>query len=70
MNDLNLKLVAPSGISVESRDPFGNSPDKTNNVECIDRLNPEAGVWTISVATQILQRGNSQPYALVISTPN
>ena len=67
VNDLDLKLVSPSGQETLAADPEANSPDRTNNVEGIDVTNPEPGAWKVFVTAHKVTPDLSQPYAIVIS---
>ncbi len=62
VNDLDLTVVSPSGKTY-----FGNGqPDRLNNVEGVDALQPEVGSWRINVRGVNVPQG-PQPFVLVVS---
>ena len=67
-NDLDLTITSPSGVVHSSRDANNITPDRFNNVEGIDRPDPESGNWTISVTPHQFSVGSSQQYTVIVST--
>ncbi|ADI74134.1 peptidase S8 and S53 subtilisin kexin sedolisin [Methanohalobium evestigatum Z-7303] len=67
INDLDLTVIGPNGT-----DYYGNSEvvtsghDRTNNIEEIDIMNPDTGVYTIKVDGYNVPQ-NPQPFSMVIS---
>jgi hypothetical protein len=62
VNDLDLIVVDPTGKQI-----YGNGkPDRLNNVEGVDILQPQKGTYRIVVEGVNVPQG-PQPYALVIS---
>jgi hypothetical protein len=67
INDLDLKVTAPSGAVTLAQDPDSNKPDRRNNVEGVDVPNPEVGAWKVNVTAHKVSPGISMPYAIVFS---
>ena len=67
VNDLDLKLVSPSGGEQLAADPDSNAPDRTNNVEGIDQNDPEEGDWKVIVTAHKVAADLAQPFTLVVS---
>ncbi len=67
VNDLDLMLETPAGEIVPAADQDGASPDRTNNVECIDQDDPVSGTWKVTVSPHRISQGQSQPFAMVVS---
>ena len=67
VSDLDLKVKSPARVEESAADPDGAFPDRTNNVEGVDKKNPAAGEWTITVTAHKVQPDLSQPYSIVMS---
>ena len=71
VNDLDLKVIPPSGASYLGNNfsggwtQTGGSADRLNNVENVYVANPSDGTWTVEVRGFNVPNG-PQPYALVI----
>lgn len=62
VNDLDLTVISPSGKTY-----LGNGqPDRLNNVEGVDVLQPEVGSWRVNVRGVNVPQG-PQPFVLVVS---
>ncbi|MBI2027813.1 MAG: PPC domain-containing protein [Deltaproteobacteria bacterium] len=67
MNDIDLEIVDPSGNVLY---PNGQSmPDRVNNAETIDVLQPKEGRYIVRIRGTTIPNGKNgmQPYALVVS---
>jgi hypothetical protein len=67
VNDLDLSVTSPAGVTTMAKDPDGNAPDRTNNVEGVDVANPAVGTWKVTVKAHKVSAGVSQPFAVVVS---
>jgi hypothetical protein len=65
VNDLDLRVVAPSGATVYPNG--GTQPDRLNNVEVVSIPQPVTGTYTITVSANHLGVGPRQGYALVMT---
>jgi subtilisin family serine protease len=68
VNDLDLAVRTPSGGMIYPNGLAG--PDATNNVETIEFVPNQTGVYTVQVEARSVPLGGSQPYALVVLAPN
>ena len=68
VNDLDLRVVAPSGAaSLGNESLHPGQPDRLNNVEVVSIPQPATGVYTITVSANRLGVGPRQGYALVMT---
>lgn len=67
VNDLNLKVIAPSGKKYNGNDffeePYNDEVDNVNNVEQVWLTKPETGTYTVTIEGYNIPKG-PQPYAL------
>lgn len=67
VNDLNLRVVTPSGETLNGNDffryPYDDEVDNLNNVEQVWIKHPEEGIYTVTVEGYNIPKG-PQPYAL------
>lgn len=67
VNDLDLRITAPNGIVSHGNEPLHpGQPDRLNNVEGI-AIQPQAGIYTITVAANRIAFGPKQSFALVVT---
>ena len=67
-NNLDLKVITPSGKVIFPNRMRG--PDSINNVEGIDIVNPQDGVYKLRIVAYNVPEGNDygkQPFSLVVS---
>ena len=67
VNDLDLTVTSPDGAVLHANGR--TRPDDLNNVEMIAFEADEAGVYLARVAARAVPMGGSQPYALVVRSP-
>lgn len=68
VNDLDLRVVDPSGDVLLGNDPLHpGQADRLNNVEVVSIPSPANGIWSVSVSAVRLGLGPRQSYALLIT---
>ena len=67
VNDLDLKLVGPSGTVHRGNEDLGGTPDRLNNLEVINVEAPIPGRYTVVIETHAIRSGHRQSAALVVS---
>jgi hypothetical protein len=67
VNDPDLTITSPSGVTISAEDPDGNRPDRANNVEGIDQPAPTAGKWKVKVTAHNVSPRINRPFTVVIS---
>jgi hypothetical protein len=68
VNDLDLRVVDPSGATFLGNEPLHpGQPDRLNNVEAVSIPQPLAGTYSVSISANRLGLGPRQGYALVVT---
>lgn len=75
VNDLDLRLISPSGTTyspwvldpVNFENPATTGDDSINNVEVVEVSNPPAGVYTVRVTHKGTLTGSPQAFSLVMT---
>ncbi|MGZ8710510.1 MAG: S8 family serine peptidase, partial [Thermoanaerobaculia bacterium] len=67
VNDLDLRVVSPSGTAVGNERLTGGQPDRINNVEGVTIDAPSSGKVTVTVSAPRIAAGPRQGYALVLT---
>jgi uncharacterized protein YfaP (DUF2135 family) len=68
VNDLDLRVVDPSGFAVWGNDRLHpGQPDRVNNVEAVSIPQPLSGIYSLSVSANRIGTGPRQSYALVFT---
>lgn len=67
VNDLDLRVITPTGTLLGNERLHPGRPDRLNNVEAVTIDAPSDGTYTIDVTAARISSGARQPYALVIT---